>query len=199
MNSIPTPGRWLLWCQPNSSESSAVMPFKMDSHNHIFSGLVIKCKPDEFAIFNPPSGQTCAQWAQDFVEVFGGYIDNLNDTVACRYCQFSVGNEFFEPLNIKYSNRWRDAFILFSFFGESPFSFTPGDYKLNRIVQSLTSSSLFLHRDSSDTPSGEQIHLPLTRTSSLHSVSSILLVHIHRTPNTIDVFLNIICIDCSQH
>lgn len=81
----------------------------------VYSGLAIRCKPDEFATFNPPSGQTCAQYAQDFVDVFGGYIDNLTDSVACRYCQFSVGNEFFEPLNIRYGNRWRDAFILFAF------------------------------------------------------------------------------------
>ncbi|KNZ76344.1 Brefeldin A resistance protein [Termitomyces sp. J132] len=58
-------------------------------------GLVIRCKSDEFAIFDPPSGQTCAEWGQAFVDKFGGYIDNLNDTLRCR---------------------WRDAFILFSFF-----------------------------------------------------------------------------------
>ena len=59
-------------------------------------------------------------WGQDFVNVFGGYIDNLNATAACRYCQFKVGDEFFLPLNIKYSLRWRDAFILFAFFGKLP-------------------------------------------------------------------------------
>ncbi|KAG6826923.1 hypothetical protein H0H92_013902, partial [Tricholoma furcatifolium] len=79
-------------------------------------GLVIKCKSDEFAVFDPPSGQTCAQWAQPFANAFGGYINNLNATAACQYCQYKVGDEFFEPLNIKFSLRWRDAFILFSFF-----------------------------------------------------------------------------------
>ncbi|KAF5332541.1 hypothetical protein D9611_005143 [Ephemerocybe angulata] len=79
-------------------------------------GLVIRCKPDEFATFNPPDGQTCGEWAQDFVNVVGGYIENISDTAACRYCQYSVGDEFYTPLNIDYGNRWRDAFILFSFF-----------------------------------------------------------------------------------
>ncbi|KAF9011150.1 pleiotropic drug resistance ABC transporter [Cyathus striatus] len=78
-------------------------------------GLVIRCKSDEFAVFDPPSGQTCQQWGQDFVNTVGGYIDNLNDTTACRYCQYSIGDEFYTPLNISFSNRWRDAFILFSF------------------------------------------------------------------------------------
>lgn len=63
------------------------------------------------------------EWGKEFVQTFGGYIDNLNDTIACRYCQFSVGDQFFTPLNIQFSHRWRDAFILFSFFGEYFFRF----------------------------------------------------------------------------
>ncbi|KAI9446228.1 ABC-2 type transporter-domain-containing protein [Lactarius indigo] len=65
-------------------------------------GLTVTCKPDEFAVFNPPSGQTCAAWARDFVNAAGGYLDNPNDSAACRYCRYSVGDEFFLPLNIRY-------------------------------------------------------------------------------------------------
>ena len=79
------------------------------------SGLTIQCQADEFIQFNPPSGQTCMQWANEFVQGFGGYLDNPNDTSACRYCQYSVGDQFYEPLNIRYSNRWRDAWVLFAF------------------------------------------------------------------------------------
>ena len=55
------------------------------------SGLKITCKADEFAVFSPPSGQTCASWASDFVNAVGGYLDNPNDSAGCRYCQFKVG------------------------------------------------------------------------------------------------------------
>ncbi|KAF8913195.1 pleiotropic drug resistance ABC transporter [Gymnopilus junonius] len=79
-------------------------------------GLPIRCKPDEFAIFSPPAGQNCSAWAQAFADNFGGYIDNPLDSAACRYCQYSVGDQFFVPLNISFSHRWRDAFILFSYF-----------------------------------------------------------------------------------
>ncbi len=98
------------------------------------SGLKITCKAEEFAIFNPPSGQTCAAWASDFVNAAGGYLDNPNDSAGCRYCQYKVsdvdkqscapvlsllkvGDEFFLPLNIRFSNRWRDAGIYLCFFG----------------------------------------------------------------------------------
>lgn len=83
-----------------------------------YSGLEIRCRSDEWAIFTPPSGQTCQQWAGDFVNVFGGYLDNGNDTSSCRYCQYSSGDDFYTPLNIDYGNRWRDVFIIFAFFGK---------------------------------------------------------------------------------
>ncbi|KAK2460203.1 hypothetical protein APHAL10511_007794 [Amanita phalloides] len=79
-------------------------------------GLAITCKSDEFAVFSPPVGETCGQWAQPFVDVFGGYIQNLNATSDCQYCQYKVGDEFFIPLNINYDNRWRDIWIVFAFF-----------------------------------------------------------------------------------
>jgi ATP-binding cassette, subfamily G (WHITE), member 2, SNQ2 len=82
------------------------------------SGLVIRCQPDEFSVFNPPANQTCSPWAQDFVNVFGGYLDNPSNSSDCRYCQFAVGDQFFVPLNVSFSNRWRDAFIIFAFFSE---------------------------------------------------------------------------------
>ena len=42
-----------------------------------FHGLRIQCKPDEFSGFNPPEGQTCGAWANEFVSAFGGYLDSL--------------------------------------------------------------------------------------------------------------------------
>lgn len=67
-------------------------------------------------MFSPPSGQTCAAWASAFVSVAGGYLDNPDDTADCRYCQFRVGDQFYEPLNISYGNRWRDVWVLFAYF-----------------------------------------------------------------------------------
>lgn len=82
-------------------------------------GLVITCKPDEFAVFPPPVGQTCRQWAEPFISAFGGYLDNPDATDACRYCQYSVGDQFYAPLNIDYDKRWRDVWILFCYFSTS--------------------------------------------------------------------------------
>ena len=55
-------------------------------------GLIIKCRSDEFAVFNPPARQTCLTWAGEFVSFHGGYLDNPEDTSDCRYCQYKVIN-----------------------------------------------------------------------------------------------------------
>jgi hypothetical protein len=74
--------------------------------NGFGSGLTITCKPEEFALFDPPSGQTCAAWARDFVNAAGGYLDNPNDSAACRYCQYRV-SDFDTGCVVLYSPRAR--------------------------------------------------------------------------------------------
>lgn len=48
-------------------------------------GLKITCTDLEFARFQPPSGQTCVQWAGDFVNASIGYLDNPNETADCEF------------------------------------------------------------------------------------------------------------------
>ncbi|KAF9003771.1 hypothetical protein BDZ89DRAFT_1080859 [Hymenopellis radicata] len=100
---------WIYYLNPYTWSISAMVATELH-------GLVIQCKPEEFVVFNPPSGQTCAAWAGDFMGYYGGYLENPNATDACHYCQYQVGDEFYTPLNIEYGDRWRNVFILFSFF-----------------------------------------------------------------------------------
>ncbi|KAI0673639.1 ABC-2 type transporter-domain-containing protein [Trametes maxima] len=105
---MPSYWKWLYQLSPYTRIVSAMLSTELH-------GLKITCKPDEFIPFSPPSGQTCQQWANEFITGFGGYLDNPNDTSDCRYCQYSVGDQFYTPLNIRYENRWRDVWILFAF------------------------------------------------------------------------------------
>ena len=45
-------------------------------------------------------GQTCGTWANEFVSSVGGYLDNADNTSACKYCPYSVGEDFFLPVVI---------------------------------------------------------------------------------------------------
>ncbi|KAG9127447.1 hypothetical protein FRC07_013764 [Ceratobasidium sp. 392] len=78
-------------------------------------GLKITCKPLEFATFQPPSGETCVQWAGDFVNASVGYLDNPDSTSDCRYCPYSYGDDFYAPLGISFDDRWRDLGIMIAF------------------------------------------------------------------------------------
>lgn len=79
----------------------------------------VECSDDEYNVFNPPQGMTCREFAQPFVENVSGYIENLDATSGCRYCQYRVGDEYLSTIGVKYSYRWRNvgfmcAYIIFN-------------------------------------------------------------------------------------
>ncbi|KAF8602772.1 hypothetical protein BDV93DRAFT_533391 [Ceratobasidium sp. AG-I] len=97
--------------------------YQLDPFTRLISGMVstelhdlkITCKPMEFAVFQPPSGQTCVQWAGDFVNASVGYLDNPGASSDCRYCPYSYGDDFYTGLGISFDTRWRDLGILIGF------------------------------------------------------------------------------------
>lgn len=55
----------------------------------------------------------------DFFAAGGaGYLAN-NQTSDCSYCAYSVGDQFYEPLGISFSTRWRDFGIFTAFIGSN--------------------------------------------------------------------------------
>lgn len=70
--------------------------------------LKIQCLPREYNIFDPPSGQTCVQWAGDFIAIAGGYLENPSATAQCLYCKYKTGDEFYTNLGVSFSTRGRD-------------------------------------------------------------------------------------------
>ncbi|ORX85149.1 hypothetical protein K493DRAFT_360516 [Basidiobolus meristosporus CBS 931.73] len=98
------PGFWRAWM------------YWLDPFHYWIEGLVVNelhnfkvtCKPDEFYVFNPPSGQTCGQYAGQFLTKAAGYLNNYNATTGCEYCSASLGDDFFVPLGWSYHHRWRN-------------------------------------------------------------------------------------------
>ena len=82
---------WLHYLDP----FTRVMGVMVSTELH---GLKIQCKPNEFAMFNPPEGQICGAWANEFLSAFGGYLDNANNTFACQYCPYAVGEDSYAPM-----------------------------------------------------------------------------------------------------
>lgn len=67
--------------------------YQLDPFTRLISGMVstelhglkITCSPIEFSVFQPPTGQTCVEWAGDFVNASTGYLDNPSATSDCEY------------------------------------------------------------------------------------------------------------------
>ncbi|EGD94355.1 ABC transporter [Trichophyton tonsurans CBS 112818] len=82
----------------------------------------VKCAQNELAIFDPPSGATCAQYLQKLVEAGApGKLYNPMSTSQCQYCPLSSGDQFLGGSEIHWSDRWRNfgigwAYIVFNIF-----------------------------------------------------------------------------------
>ncbi|KAJ5751441.1 ABC-2 type transporter-domain-containing protein [Penicillium nucicola] len=98
---------WLYYLNPFTYVTGGLLTF------NIF-GAEVKCASDEFAIFDPPSGQTCAQYLTDYMEGAGSRINLINPsaTAQCQVCQYRSGSDYLYTLNLKdYSNGWRNIGI----------------------------------------------------------------------------------------
>lgn len=77
----------------------------------------IECAPEEYTHFNPPPGQTCEQYAGNFVKNLAGvgYLNDPNATQNCEYCPFSNGAEYMAELNVHTGDKWRCFGIFLAF------------------------------------------------------------------------------------
>lgn len=84
--------------QRNAPASNQLRSFRIVCNIHTLShtpSLYI-VQPYVFlcsTIFQPPSGQTCDDWAGQFATENRGRIDNPSDTSNCRFCEYTVGDQ----------------------------------------------------------------------------------------------------------
>lgn len=79
----------------------------------------VVCGKNEFALFDPPSGETCGSYLSDYMTDMGSRANNLinpNDSAGCRVCEYRVGSDYLSTLNLTdYFDGWRDAAIVVIF------------------------------------------------------------------------------------
>ncbi len=76
----------------------------------------VRCADGEAAHFRPPSGKSCADFANDFIAKAGrGYLIDPNATDMCAYCPYSDGTQYLASLHIEPSQKWRDFGIFLAF------------------------------------------------------------------------------------
>ncbi|SJX65131.1 probable SNQ2-ABC transporter involved in multidrug resistance [Sporisorium reilianum f. sp. reilianum] len=99
---------WLYWVNPLTYLVSGLVTNELHQ-------LPVRCSQNEFAVFQPPSGETCQAWAATFVNAFGGYLQNPSATADCQYCQYTDGDQFYATFNMEFSQRGRNIGIMIAF------------------------------------------------------------------------------------
>ncbi|KAJ9635209.1 Multidrug resistance protein [Coniosporium tulheliwenetii] len=75
----------------------------------------VVCAANELLRFQPPSGQTCAQYLAPYISAAGGYLQNPDATADCNFCALSSTNTFLASVSSYYSEAWRNFGIMWAF------------------------------------------------------------------------------------
>ncbi|KIW68290.1 hypothetical protein PV04_04247 [Phialophora macrospora] len=105
------PGFWRAWL------------YQLDPFTRVVSGMVttelhglpVVCKTAELNSFPAPNSTDCGEYMRNFFDRGGpGYlVSNVSDV--CQYCAYKVGDQFYEPLQLHFGDRWRDLGIYSAF------------------------------------------------------------------------------------
>lgn len=99
---------WIYWMNPFNYLMGGMLVFSVWD-------VDVKCKPSEYATFNPPNGTTCYDYLQPFLETIGSRMNLINGdaTEQCQVCQYTRGKDYLFTLNLKeYYYGWRDIGIV---------------------------------------------------------------------------------------
>jgi ABC-type multidrug transport system permease subunit len=73
----------------------------------MLAGRPVVCSSSEVSVFDPPAGQTCGAYLEDYISAAGGTIQNPGATSDCQYCALTIADQFLAGSSIYYSERWR--------------------------------------------------------------------------------------------
>jgi len=93
-----------------------VSPFTYLAEGMLVTGLAnvpVTCSKEELLRILPPSGRSCAEYMEGFINAQGGYIlESQAGGGTCSYCPISSSNDVLSGFNMRYQNRWRNIGIL---------------------------------------------------------------------------------------
>ncbi|KAH7110041.1 ABC-2 type transporter-domain-containing protein [Dactylonectria estremocensis] len=78
-------------------------------------GRQITCSVKETSEFNPPSGSTCGEYLEPFLQEAPGTLQNPNARELCRYCSVRTADQYLAAFQIYWSDRWRNYGIFWAY------------------------------------------------------------------------------------
>lgn len=109
-----------------------IFMYRLSPFTYLVSGMMsvglgntkVVCADIEYLHFEPPTGETCMNYLNDYLLNIGGYLKagTENSTTECSLCSVSDTNVFLAGVNSYYTQRWRNfgilwGFIIFNVFG----------------------------------------------------------------------------------
>jgi ATP-binding cassette subfamily G (WHITE) protein 2 (SNQ2) len=82
----------------------------------------VTCATVEYVKLDPPSGQTCGSFLQQYISNYGGYLNNSDATSACEFCASATTDQYLGTnFNMHYSHHWRNfglvmVYVMFNIF-----------------------------------------------------------------------------------
>lgn len=126
----------LIFCgvlaNPSSLPRFWIFMYRVSPFSYLVSAMLstalantkVQCASNEFVHFDPPSGQTCAEYLGNYTLATGGYIEAGTElrTSDCSYCTILETNTFLAQSGVDYADRWRNfgllwVYIVFNVFG----------------------------------------------------------------------------------
>jgi len=102
-----------------TASSFIIRPGRLLSIPNLLSALAhtpITCSSTELVKLTPPSGQTCGAYLQNYINEFGGYVQDPSATSSCQFCSFASTDQFLSTsFHILYSHRWRNVGFLVAY------------------------------------------------------------------------------------
>ena len=85
-------------------------------------GRQVQCSPTELSVVDPPSGQTCGEYFESFLDMAtGGRLYNPEADAGCEYCIMSSADDYLSQRRIRISERWQNYGIFVCYFAFNAF------------------------------------------------------------------------------
>ncbi|OOF95383.1 hypothetical protein ASPCADRAFT_207854 [Aspergillus carbonarius ITEM 5010] len=85
------------------------------------SGTTAVCETSEYLHFSPPAGSTCQSYMADYINTYGGYLEDPSATSNCSFCSISSTDAYLAQVSSYFSDAWRNfglmwVYIVFNIF-----------------------------------------------------------------------------------
>ena len=111
---------------PETMPGFWIFMYRISPFTYLVSGMLstavantnIVCADNEFILIDPPRGQTCAEYLDDYIKGYvfqgetfdptGGYLQDVNATSQCQLCPMQSTNMYLAGVRSFYSERYRN-------------------------------------------------------------------------------------------